>query len=402
MIFFYFFFYFGLSKTISLNNKNYKGAIKKFKSESKSLVIKLFVPNDITSISLDPIWNNVESEILEENLAFLEIDCNQNSDLCYDIYNQTSYPQIIWYDVNLNQKIQYNGIFTEDNVKAFIKNQLAFPFTILSNQQELKQIITESKQQKSFSSIFVIYYTEETKVNLNKIKKAAHYVRNSDCKFYIIDDGSNKTSFSVFREPEYETYYSGTWSQKSIDQFVRRSIFPTVTELTDYSILKFKEHNITLLLAFLQAKIFLTDWVYISQYINTEFQFAFVDYSPNNLLAKYLGIDAAHLPQVVLYDVSNQKWINYKGDFTDSDIGSWLKSLKKNGYPWKGQINSFVNDIKVSFFLTLEKGGLPFLVFLSLVILVLVYFIKSFNTLYLKRKKKRKSSEYFYTKLQNV
>lgn len=381
------------SKAISLTDGNYE-ILKD--PNTKPLIIELW------DLKCKTICQNIESTIEDvikkeysENIVFAEINCVENSNLCSSLTNKNTYPQIVWFDSDTKQKFLYQGNeYTREKLKNFIKYQLSFPFIFIKD----KNKITNIKNEEIKNSVFIFYYKDTNDDKFKIAKNAAKSIaQNNQCQFYAIED--KRFKLSAIREKDSESFYHGDWLQNSLYLFIKRRLFPTLVEFNRKTIDQLKSSHRLTLIAFLDPKIYLSDWKHLAQEIESDFQFSYVIYSPRNSFARLFGIQATNLPQVILYDANNQKWIPYENDLTDTGLIKWMKQLDLTNANWKTPQNAFLRILELGFISLLSNGGPIFYLFLLILFFVIALIIRFINGTLFKKPRHKRGSDRAYEAL---
>lgn len=390
------FFYFILlntvfSKPLPINNGNYELLQN---PKSKPIIIELWDSKcKLACQNIESILDGMIQKDFSDKVSFAEVNCQENSNICSSLSTKKNYPQIVWVDQDTKQKFLFNDEFTYQNMKKFIQTQLSYPFIFLKDTNELSKIKNEQKS----GTIFTLLYKEKQE-NDNKFqntKKAAkNIIKNNNCHFYAIKD--KKYKFSAIREKDSESFYHGDWSQDSLYVFIRQRLYPTLVELNKKTINQLKSSKRLSLVAFLDPEIYLTDWKHLAQEVESDFQFSYVIYSPKNYFARMVGISSANLPQVILYDASNSKWILYKNDLTDTGLTKWISKLDLANAHWEKQKNTFFSNLKLGLGSFISNGGPLFYLFLMFLIGVIAFAIKIINESFKKRPRNKKGSDRAY------
>lgn len=382
------------SKPVSLNDGNY-GLLKD--PNSKPLLIELWDSNCKTKCqNIEHTLDAILKKDFSNKIIFAEVNCQENPNLCSSLTTKKNYPQIIWVDQDTKQMFLFSEDFSSQNIMNFIQTQLSYPFIFINDKNKLSNIKNKQKD----VSIFTFFYKSKQETDdkfINAKKAAKNIIKNNKCKFYAVED--KKFKLSAIREKDTETFYHGDWSQDSLYLFIKRRLYPALVEFNSKTINLLKSSQRLSLVAFLDPEIYLSDWKHLAQEVESDFQFSYVVYSPKNYFARMVGINSANLPQVILYDAINQRWILYKNDLTDTGLTKWINQLDLNNADWKRSKSSFLTNIGIHFSSFISNGGPLFYLFLLLLIGVIAFIIKVISESFKKRPKHKRGSDRAYEAL---
>lgn len=389
MILFYHLFAFIYSKSISLDESKYNKLIK----GSKPFLLYLWDDKCQSCESAKSILNQLEQTKFN-SITFSNLKCTgENSNICSLIKKEKKYPLIVWIHPEFNLKHVYTDDPTYKSLSTFIQKQVNFPFTPIKDKSQINDLKNSVKDH----SIFIFYYKHENDPKISNLKGVIVNLNNPQLKFYSFP--GQKTKFVAVRGKDCESTYTGDWSEDSVKLFIRRRIFPALIPLNDNTLFQLRESKRMALIAFFDPSIYFTDWSYLTQMIETDFQFAYVNYTTDNVFSRFVGIKGTALPQVILYDANNQKWINYDGDLTDTALTKWLNQLDINKADWKGPGNGVLAKIKIKFISNWISGGITFYLLLIVLIVVISFGVKLASTTFKKRPKHKRGSDRAFTEL---
>lgn len=326
-------FWLGLSfiSSVVINDANFQ----EYSTKDEHLVISFSDQQCSDCEKLKDVITNISQTSISNKVTFAHVDCLESPKTCAH-FEQGLTAQLVFYNGRRNQMSKSLGMLEERFILEFINRQLFYPIVFISDEKEIDK-------QSAFGASFLLTYKDLESSKIDKFRKATDAIKGSDSKFYAIK--GKKWKLVSFRSQDSYSFFDGEWQQEEVDKFVQQNFFPFVMELNSKATAQLKKFHKMTLTAFIDADRYLHDLRNVAQELICEYPFTYVIYKESNFLARYVGVQKSKIPQVILYDVENQRWLLYDGEMTDTGLKKWLASLDMNTVRWNGSGGGIKNVI---------------------------------------------------------
>lgn len=309
-------------------------SFQQYATKDESLVIFFSDPKCSDCEKMNSIISNISRTDISKKVKFASVNCVDSPKTC-NHFDQGSNAQLVFYNGKHDKSAKLTGTFDDKLILEFINRQLHFPLIFIDNENEIDK--------SSFGASFLLTYKDLESGKIERLRKAAAEIHSSDSKFYAIK--GKKWKLVSYRSKDSYAFFDGDWGQEELNKFVRQNFFPFVMELDNRAISQLKKFHKMTLTAFIDADRYLHDLRNVAQELITDHPFTYVIYSENNFLARFVGVQKSKIPQVILYDVENQRWLLYDGEMTDTGLKKWLESINLANAHWNGSSGGIKNVI---------------------------------------------------------
>ena len=334
-----------------LNEENFNKSLEE--NKDKKFVIKLWHSYCQYSKQFQPVWEEiVKNDDVIDNLAFADIECMQNANICNKLASPT-YPRVFYIEPKYNFTFEMQKPLTLNRTLQFIKEMEYYPCIFDSSDQIEENAKMNEKKASLFEPFFEYQIPNnnnqelEDKISLVRTAFISANVSSSHVLCKLINNDREK--LIVYDNSQGESYaYNGKFEKNELVSFIEAKSMKQVIGFNQksWNILRKSGSKFFIFSSKNQMQYSTSKNMAISlSKKKTNNRFLLDD--PNEpYVSSVFSIPNSISPLYIIYvDTSSSKYCVYDLIFKQENIESWTDSmLTSNSHKCSSYSNDTMDD----------------------------------------------------------
>jgi hypothetical protein len=325
-------FLFFLAEYLTITEKTFDSVLAA--NQGNYLLVKLWHQSCSRSQAFAPIWNEfTKGTPALSNLKYGEIECTENTKLCTRLIGP-SYPQVIWFDPELNATVTFTGERSVSGLNSFVHTMRIYPFRIG------RSFDSTMRQADPFDPIALLCIPSGDVATFKLLKRLFYRIGKTGT---VLFDAGKRLSICLggFKDK----VFGGGWNEQELGDFLRKYFRSRLEVLTPDMFVVFRELKLRFVHIFINPEKKLDDFV---NFVNMlpPFQYSYSLFDSSEQFAEKFAVRDLKPPIVIYCNPVTEFQVTYKGPFTIRDISEWMSTIDeelppavdRTGWLWEAAV----------------------------------------------------------------